>query len=167
MQPQEFVPCSGCSNNKLKGMALCHDCKKQYVAEAADIALAGNPVPTYEDWIEKRVLARIPEHEAALQQTQKNLSSIQKKAEEKLTERVIERVSGQKLSLEVFEAAKAKLKEKEKDNIWKEVGGGAIFREYKIASSRLQEARRLLKDLETKKNQNILIEYGEKIIQKK
>ncbi len=150
-QPQELIPCPGCLGTKVKGMALCHNCKKQYVAEAADIALAGNPVPTYEDWIEGKVRARIPVLETTLKTAQANLRAVQEKGEEKLWQLLTERISGQSLSSEILEVAKAKLREKEGDNIWKAIGGPVTYRESKIATTRLQEARRLLKDLETKK----------------
>ena len=164
---QELVPCPGCKGTKMKGMALCHDCKKEFVAEAADIALAGNPVPTYEEWIERRIRARIPTLQAALKTAQENLGSTQKKAEGKLHELLTERVSGQDLDPEILAAAKAKLKEKEGDKIWKLVGGAVVYRECKISSSRLQEAHRLIKDLEIKKTPSPLLEYGEKIIKQK
>jgi len=165
--PQEVIPCPGCSGTKLKGMALCHNCKKQYVAEAADIALTGKPVSTYEEWIENRVKSRIPLLEASLKTAQANLSAIQKKAEERLQQLLTERISGQDLASEILEAAKAKLKEKEGSNIWKAIGGDGAYRESKIATARIQEARRLLKDLGVKKTPVALLKYGEQILQQK
>jgi len=165
--PQEVIPCPGCSGTKLKGMAVCANCKKKFVAEAADIALTGKTAPSYEEWLEKYLQARIPLLQASLKSAQQKLGAIQKKAEERLQQLLTERISGQDLASEILEAAKAKLKEKEGSNIWKAIGGDGAYRESKIATARLQEARRLLKDLGVKKTPVALLEYGEQILQQK
>jgi transcription elongation factor Elf1 len=163
-RPPELIPCPGCKGDKEKGKAVCYNCRKRYVAEAADLALAGKPVPTYEEWIEKMVQGRIPALQDILRAAQEDLSTAQRKAEEKLQQLLAERVPGQ-LEPEILEMAKTKLKEKEGDRIWRGIDGPRIYRAYKIAGSRLQEAQRLLQDLEAKKTSSPLLEYGEKILE--
>jgi hypothetical protein len=162
-QRSELIPCPGCTGDKEKGKALCLNCRKRYVAEAADIALARNPVPTYEDWIEKIVRDRIPALQNTLKTAQKNLGIVRGEAEKKLRQLLTERVSGQ-LDPEILRAVRAKLKEKEEGRIWREIDGPRAYKACKIAGSRLQEAQRLLKDLEAKKTSSPLIEYGEQIL---
>jgi hypothetical protein len=165
--PQEVIPCPGCNGTKLKEMALCRSCKKDFTTEAADIVLAGKIAPSYEEWLEKRLQTRIPVLRAELKSAQQKLGAVQRKADERLRQLLIERTDGQELSSDVLEEIKLKLKEREGNNVWRAIGGAAIYRDCKIASSRLQEACRLLKDLEAKKAPSPLLEYGEKILKQK
>jgi hypothetical protein len=165
--PQEVTPCPGCNGTKLKEMALCQRCKKEFTTEAADIVLAGKMAPNYDEWLEKRLQARIPALQIELKNAQQKLGAAQRKADERLRQLLIERTAGQELPSDVLEEIKLKLKEKEGNNVWRSIGGAAICRDCKIAGSRLQEAYRLLKDLEAKKAPSPLLEYGEKILKQK
>ncbi len=146
----ELVPCPTCEGSKVKGKAVCYNCKKQYIAEGASLALEGNPVPRYEDWIIEKLKRAIPALQKKEKETQEKLRTVKKEAEKKLHELLLERLNGRKVPLDIFQAARLQLKETEGNKIWKQVNGPASFRDAKIASLRLQEAKRLLEDLRKK-----------------
>jgi hypothetical protein len=133
-------------------MALCINCRKQYLIEAADTALEGNKPPEYEDWIKTRLLGFMPELEATYRMGSERLAGIQKLQEEKLQEMLASKLSGQNLTQDILRAARLRLRETDGEKVWRSLDGPKAYREFKIGSARIQEARRLLKDLEAKKN---------------
>jgi len=147
----DWIPCPGdLSNLKIRGMALCRDCKKQFDREVGDAVLEGTTPPTYEGWIRDRVTALLPELEEAAREAEEALSAVKEQSEECLNEMFDAAVAGQTLSLDQLRAAKSRLRETKGKEVWESLEGNKVFRQNKVAEARLAEAKRLLKDLEAK-----------------
>ena len=147
-----WIPCPGdTANQKIQGMALCRDCRKQFDRDVGDAVLEGKTPPTYEAWIERRVSGLMPELEKALQNASAALSAAKVQSEEYLNEMLNAAVAGRTLSIEQLRAAKERLRETRGKEVWEGLEGNKVFRQSKVAEARLAEAKRLLKDLEAKK----------------
>ena len=147
-----WIPCPGdTANQKIQGMALCRDCRKQFDRDVGDAVLEGKTPPTYEAWIERRVSGLMPELEKALQNASAALSAAKVQSEEYLNEMLNAAVAGRTLSIEQLRAAKERLRETRGKEVWEGLEGNKVFRQERVAEGRLTEARRLLKDLEAKK----------------
>ena len=148
----EWIPCPGDpSNEKVRGMALCSDCKKQFGREVGDAVLEGKTPPTYEVWIASRVSGLMPALEEAVKAAEAALCAVKDQKEERLNEMLHEAVAGRSLAIEQLRAAKDRLRETKGKEVWDALDGNKVFRQSKVAEARLTEARRLLKDLEAKK----------------
>ena len=148
----EWIPCPGdLSNQKVRGMALCRDCRKQFDREVGDAILEGANPPTYEAWIASKVTALIPELEKALQEASAALCAVKTQSEERLNEMLHEAVAGRQLTVDQLRAAKERLRETRGKEVWEGLEGNKVFRQSKVAEARLAEAKRLLKDLEAKR----------------
>lgn len=148
----EWVPCPGdLSNQKVRGMALCRDCRRQFDREVGDAVLGGATPPTYEAWIMERVTGLLPELEKAARNASVELNTAKEETEKRLNEMLHEAVAGRTLAIDQLRAAKERLRETRAGEIWNSLEGNKAYREAKVSQARLAEARRLLKDLEAKK----------------
>lgn len=147
---QGQMPCPLCKGMKINGFAVCAAHKAAYNKEAAAILYEDGTPPTYEEWLIQKLEEAIPGLETEVAVTTAGHKTSAELYGRLLENKMLEKKKGQTVDPEVSRLLRITIEEKDGPQLRKESGEPTAFYSRRIAEVRLQEARRLLKELSEK-----------------
>lgn len=147
------VPCPLCQGEKKSGYAVCAVHKAAYNKEAAEMLFVEKTPPSYEEWLIEKIAAALPGLEKEVETTGKNHKISADLFKQLVEDRLRQKTGNQYFDLDIINELRKKILETEGAQLRKLSGEPTAFYEKRVAQTRLEEARRILKELRQKVSQ--------------